>query len=74
MSPDRVYTIAEIRTLLKVSPTTFKRMRRDGALPFLEELRPRLGRSVRYRAEPVDRYLAGAWGRPHLAFGRRAGR
>jgi hypothetical protein len=41
---------------------TFRRLRAAGEMPFLEELQPRLGRSVRYRADLVDRYLAGQWG------------
>lgn len=67
----RCYTAAEVRAQLRLSRTTFTRMKKAGALPFLEELRPRLGRVARYRADLVDRYLAGQWGGP-LAFRRRA--
>ena len=42
-----------------------------GALPFLDELNPRIGRIARYRADLIDRYLAGQWGQPQLVFGRR---
>jgi hypothetical protein len=63
MTESRCYTIAEVLQKLQMTSTTFKRLKRAGHLPFLEELRPRLGRRVRYRAEPIDRYLAGEWGR-----------
>ncbi len=43
---------------------TFFTQRREGRLPFLEELRPRLGRRPRYRADLVDRYLEGKWNQP----------
>ena len=59
MSADlRCYTVAEVRAKLKLSLSTFHRLRRLGQLPFLDELRPRLGK--------VDRYLANQWGRPRL--------
>lgn len=70
----RCYFIPQVLDLLQLTPTTFKRLRSEGKLPFLEEMRPRLGRRVRYRAEPVDRYLAGEWGRPSLVFGGRRAR
>jgi len=55
------YTIADLLALLQISRTSFYREHRAGRLPFLEELRPRIGASPRYRADLVDRYLAGAW-------------
>lgn len=55
----RCYTAAQIIAKLQISPSHFFNQRRLGRLPFLEELKPRLGRSVRYRADLVDRYLAG---------------
>jgi hypothetical protein len=67
----RCYTLAEVRGKLKMSKTTFNRQRQAGQLPFLEELRPRLGRCPRYRADLIDRYLRGEWGRPRT-FGRRS--
>lgn len=54
----RCYRKADLLQLLQMSERTFERLRRDGRLPFLDELRPRLGRVIRYRCEPVDRYLA----------------
>jgi hypothetical protein len=70
---DRCYLVADILQKLQMSPRTFNRQRKAGALPFLEELRPRIGRRPRYRAEPIDRYIAGEWGRPSLVFGRKRG-
>lgn len=58
----RCYTIPDLLRELALSRRTFFRLRRAGRLPFLDELLPRLGRSARYRAEPIDRYLAGHHG------------
>lgn len=69
--PARCYLIPEILGLLQMSATDFKRKRAAGTLPFLQELRPRLGRRPRYLAAPIDDYLSGTFGRPHLAFGRK---
>lgn len=66
MSAPHFYTIRELLKLLQMSQTTFGVLRRRGKLPFLEELQPRLGGTPRYRADLVDRYLAGQWGRPRL--------
>jgi len=49
-----------------MSKSTFTDLRRAGKLPFLEELKPRLGKRARYRADLIDQYLAGQWGRPRL--------
>ncbi len=57
----RCYSAAQIIAFLNISPRSFFALKRRGQLPFLEELRPRLGRSVRYRADLIDRYLAGEW-------------
>jgi hypothetical protein len=66
MSAHRCYTVAQLLgvDLLNMSQRTFTRLKKAGQLPFLEELKPRLGRRVRYRADLVDRYLDGQWGRP----------
>jgi len=56
MSP-RCYTTSQVCETLSMKRRTFFALKRAGALPFLEELRPRLGRIVRYRAAPIDRYL-----------------
>ena len=71
MSEMRCYTVEEVRAKLQMAKTTFTSLKRAGKLPFLEELRPRLGRRVRYRADLVDRYLRGEWARPAFSFGRR---
>ena len=60
----RCYLVPEILPLLNMNAKTFARLRKAGKLPFLEELRPRLGRKARYRADLIDRYLAGRWGTP----------
>jgi excisionase family DNA binding protein len=62
MSAPTCYTTAEICGLLKMPVGTFRNLKTQGKLPFLEELKPRLGKTVRYRADLVDRYLAGQWG------------
>ena len=67
----RFYTVRQVLERLGMSLATFKRLRAAGGLPFLEELRPRLGRIIRYRADLVDRYLAGQWPQQPRVFGRR---
>jgi Helix-turn-helix domain len=62
MTEIRCYTVAEVREKLRMPKNTFLRLRAEGKLPFLEELRPRLGRIIRYRAKPIDDYLTGQWG------------
>lgn len=64
MSPARCYTVAQLLDLLHMPRATFFHLHKTHRLPFLEELQPRLGRAVRYRADLVDRYLAGQWGQP----------
>ena len=59
MSEPRCYTTAQVLELLEMNRRTFFDLKRRGRLPFLEELRPRLGRIVRYRADRIDAYLAG---------------
>lgn len=66
MTTPRCYTVAELLDLLTMPRRTFFTLKKAGRLPFLEELRPRIGRRARYRADLVDRYLAGEWGRPRL--------
>lgn len=72
MSDARCYTVPELLAKLQMAHTTFKNLHRAGKLPFLEELRPRLGKHARFRADLVDKYLRGEWNRPALSsFGRR---
>jgi len=60
----RCYTVPELLTALQLSRSRFYVLLAQGQLPFLEELQPRIGGRRRYRAELVDRYLAGQWGQP----------
>lgn len=60
----RCYTVGQLLDLLTLSRASFFALKKAGRLPFLEELRPRIGRRARYRADLVDRYLAGQWGQP----------
>lgn len=70
----RCYTIADLVADLKIPRRTFFRLWKAGELPFLEELKPRIGRRVRFRADLVDRWLAGQWGQPRsFAAHRRVG-
>lgn len=61
--PIRCYLQTEVLALLKMPRSTFHRKRQIGGLPFLEEIKPRVSKQVRYRAEPIDRYLEGRWRR-----------
>lgn len=54
----RCYTTAQAIEKLNLPRRTFFLLKSRGELP-LEELLPRLGRVVRYRAEPIDRWLDG---------------
>jgi predicted DNA-binding transcriptional regulator AlpA len=64
MSDARCYTIPQLLEKLNLKRATFFHLRKDGRLPFLEEIRPRLGRYPRYRADLVDRYLANEYRLP----------
>lgn len=52
------YTLTQVREKLQLPRSTFFELKKRGVLPLIE-LRPRLGRRVRYHAAPIDRYLAG---------------
>ena len=58
-APDRCYTLPEVLDKLQLPRRSFFELRKAGRLPCIEELRPRLGRRLRFRADLVDRYLAG---------------
>ncbi len=60
----RCYTVAQLLEKLGMARATFFTLKKAHKLPFLEELRPRIGRRARYRADLVDRYLAGEWRQP----------
>jgi excisionase family DNA binding protein len=53
----RCYTLPEVLAQLKMPRRTFYDLRTQGRLPFIEELRPRIGRTARFRADLIDRYL-----------------
>lgn len=62
----RCYTVAQLLgvDLLNMPRRTFFTLKKAGKIPCLQELKPRLGRRIRYRADLVDRWLAGQWGQP----------
>lgn len=64
-TPTRCYTRKQVCERLQLARRTFFELKKRGQLPLIELL-PRLGRVVRYHAEPIDRYLAGR-GRLHRA-------
>lgn len=57
----RCYTIAQVCAMLDLKRATFYELKAAGKLPFLEELRPRIGMHPRYRADLVERYLRNEW-------------
>lgn len=57
------YTIRQVCDRISMARRTFFTLRSQGALPFLEEVQPRLGRLVRYRADLVDAYAANQFNR-----------
>jgi len=67
MSDARCYTVAQVCEKIQVPRASFYLLRAQGRLPFLEELKPRLGRIARYRADLVDRYLTGEYKAPAKA-------
>jgi hypothetical protein len=71
MNAPSCYTVAEVIEKLKLSARTFRRLKQEGKLPFLEEIRPPLGRFPRYRADLVDTYLRNEWQRDEVAARRR---
>jgi len=69
--PKRCYLIPQLLPMLQLSRRAFYSLLAQGKLPMLEELQPRIGGRRRYRADLVDRYLAGQWQTPK-AFRRSA--
>lgn len=51
----RCYTVKQLLEKLGMKRSTFHELRLAGKIPFLEELRPRLGRSPRFRADRLCR-------------------
>ena len=68
---DRCYTLAQVIEKVPMARRTFYRLKARGELVFLQELKPRIGRRPRYRADLVDRWVAGLWDGPR-AFRRSA--
>lgn len=62
----RCYTTAQACEKLNLPRRTFFRLKRCGQIPCLEEIRPRLGRVARYRADLIDQYIANDWQRRSL--------
>ena len=54
LAQTRVYKAAEICDLFKISRRTFFAWKREGKLPLFEV---HVGRTVRYHALPIDRFL-----------------
>ena len=54
-----LYTATEARALLRLSRSEFAR--RERALPWIQEVLPRIGRRRLYRAAPIDQYVNGLW-------------
>jgi excisionase family DNA binding protein len=71
MTPKRCYTLRQVCDVLQLSRRTFYDQQAAGQLPFVEELRPRIGRRPRYRADLIDRYLENKFVGPrHLTSAR----
>jgi hypothetical protein len=56
-----------------MSASSFERLLKAGELPMVEELQPRIGHERRFRADLIDRYVAGTFGtvRQYLGSHRR---
>ncbi len=67
----RCYTVAQILDLFDLPRRSFFTLKAAGKLPFLEELKPRIGRRMRFRADLVDRYLENEW-RPRAILARKS--
>jgi hypothetical protein len=60
MTP-RTYTRAQVLELLGLKYAGFWRLKRAGRLPWVQAIQPAIRGHALYRAEPLDRYLAGDW-------------
>lgn len=54
-----VYTVKQVCERLSIPKRSFYDLLKRGQLPMCEELQPRIGRIVRFRADLIDRYVAG---------------
>jgi hypothetical protein len=57
----RCYSVQQLLDKLSMPRRTFIQLKKAGRLPFLEDCRSSVGRSIHYRAEPIERYLAVGW-------------
>lgn len=73
LSEPRCYTLPQACARLQVAERTFRRLWKAGRYPFLEEVLPRFGKRIRFRADLIDRYLSGQWRSPATSL-RLAGR
>ncbi|HLX21666.1 MAG TPA: helix-turn-helix domain-containing protein [Gaiellaceae bacterium] len=64
MSADRCYLLEEALRVLQMPRRTFYKLKKKGLLPCVVECTPRLGRRPRFRADLIDRYVAGQFGQP----------
>jgi hypothetical protein len=60
----RCYLLPQVLDKLQMPRATFFTLKRAGKLPCAQEIEPRLGRCARYRADLIDRWVAGQWGQP----------
>lgn len=65
------YTITKVLERIDMARSTFYRLRDLGELPFIEEVRPRLGKRPRYRADLVEQYVSNQFNRNPLEIVRR---
>lgn len=68
--PRRAYTLAQLCEALDLPVSSYYDLKRAGKLPFVEELKPRIGKRLRFRADLIDLYLAGEWQRSHVTQSR----
>jgi hypothetical protein len=64
------YTLEQVLARLKLAPRSFYTLKKAGRLPMLEELKPRVGRRARYRADLIERWVSGQWEQPRAFFKR----
>lgn len=65
------YTITKVLERIDMARSTFYRLQAAGELPFLEEVKPRLGKRPRFRADLVEQYVANTFNREPLRLVRR---
>jgi len=61
MGEPRCYTLPQVCDRLQVPARTFRELWKTGRYPFLEEVLPRFGKRIRFRADLIDRYVSGQW-------------